>query len=126
MIDRLVSILMLFVLQVVSLETNPHSYRFPTNIIFFRERRLINCFVCMLLLFVLSVVAPLETIRTHLMVGSTGNKTVTGVFKWIMEKEGWQGLFRGNAINVLRIAPSKALEVRALAGQDTQQCVNGW
>ena len=61
------------------------------------------------------VVAPLETIRTHLMVGSTGSKTVTGVFKWILETEGWPGLFRGNAINVLRIAPSKALEVGALA-----------
>lgn len=58
-----------------------------------------------------TVVAPLETIRTHLMVGNTGSKSATEVFKWILEKEGWKGLFRGNGINVLRVAPSKAIEL---------------
>ncbi|CAI5526416.1 unnamed protein product [Closterium sp. Naga37s-1] len=58
-----------------------------------------------------TVVAPLETIRTHLMVGSSGHRTIAGVFRWIMEKEGWRGLFRGNAINVLRVAPGKAVEL---------------
>ncbi|TVU02508.1 hypothetical protein EJB05_51993, partial [Eragrostis curvula] len=47
-------------------------------------------------------VAPLETIRTHLMVGSCGAETMAGVFQWIMCTEGWPGLFRGNAVNVLR------------------------
>ncbi|KAK3156307.1 hypothetical protein QOZ80_2AG0105450 [Eleusine coracana subsp. coracana] len=55
-------------------------------------------------------VAPLETIRTHLMVGSCGADTMAGVFQWIMRTEGWAGLFRGNAVNVLRVAPSKAIE----------------
>ena len=55
-------------------------------------------------------VAPLETIRTHLMVGSSGADTMGGVFRWIMRTEGWPGLFRGNAVNVLRVAPSKAIE----------------
>ncbi|KAK3152442.1 hypothetical protein QOZ80_2BG0158910 [Eleusine coracana subsp. coracana] len=55
-------------------------------------------------------VAPLETIRTHLMVGSCGADTMAGVFQWIMKTEGWTGLFRGNAVNVLRVAPSKAIE----------------
>jgi solute carrier family 25 phosphate transporter 23/24/25/41 len=60
-----------------------------------------------------TAVAPLETIRTHLMVGSGGNKTsVEGMFQTIMERDGWQGLFRGNGVNVLRVAPSKAIEVR--------------
>ncbi|CAI7799703.1 unnamed protein product [Closterium sp. NIES-54] len=58
-----------------------------------------------------TVVAPLETIRTHLMVGSSGHRTIVGVFRWIMQKEGWRGLFRGNAINVLRVAPGKAVEL---------------
>ncbi|CAI5513299.1 unnamed protein product [Closterium sp. Naga37s-1] len=58
-----------------------------------------------------AVVAPLETIRTHLMVGSSGHRTIVGVFRWIMQKEGWRGLFRGNAINVLRVAPGKAVEL---------------
>jgi solute carrier family 25 phosphate transporter 23/24/25/41 len=57
-----------------------------------------------------SAVAPLETIRTHLMVGRGGS--VPEVFGRIMKEEGWKGLFRGNGINVLRVAPSKAIEVR--------------
>ncbi|KAI5077268.1 hypothetical protein GOP47_0007092 [Adiantum capillus-veneris] len=57
-----------------------------------------------------TAVAPLETIRTHLMVGS-GGRTVGDVFQHIMHNEGWQGLFRGNGVNVIRVAPSKAIEV---------------
>lgn len=57
-----------------------------------------------------TAVAPLETIRTHLMVGSNGNST-TEVFESIMSTEGWKGLFRGNFVNVIRVAPSKAIEV---------------
>ncbi|KAL3535846.1 hypothetical protein ACH5RR_004307 [Cinchona calisaya] len=57
-------------------------------------------------------VAPLETIRTHLMVGSCGNST-SEVFQNIMNDEGWQGLFRGNLVNVIRVAPSKAIELFA-------------
>jgi solute carrier family 25 (mitochondrial phosphate transporter), member 23/24/25/41 len=55
-------------------------------------------------------VAPLETIRTHLMVGSNGD-SMTEVFQSIMKTEGWKGLFRGNFVNVIRVAPSKAVEV---------------
>jgi hypothetical protein len=57
-----------------------------------------------------TVVAPLETIRTHLMVGSNGNSSAE-VFESIMKHEGWTGLFRGNIVNVIRVAPSKAIEV---------------
>nr|XP_043628482.1 adenine nucleotide transporter BT1, chloroplastic/mitochondrial-like [Erigeron canadensis]XP_043628483.1 adenine nucleotide transporter BT1, chloroplastic/mitochondrial-like [Erigeron canadensis] len=57
-------------------------------------------------------VAPLETIRTHLMVGSCGHSS-TEVFQDIMKTEGWTGLFRGNLVNVLRVAPSKAIELFA-------------
>lgn len=57
-----------------------------------------------------TVVAPLETIRTHVMVGSLGHST-TEVFQNIMKSEGWKGLFRGNLVNVIRVAPSKAIEV---------------
>ena len=55
-------------------------------------------------------VAPLETIRTHLMVGSSGHSTGE-VFQNIMKTDGWKGLFRGNFVNVIRVAPSKAIEV---------------
>lgn len=55
-------------------------------------------------------VAPLETIRTHLMVGSSGSSTLE-VFNNIMQTDGWKGLFRGNFANVIRVAPSKAIEV---------------
>lgn len=57
-----------------------------------------------------TVVAPLETIRTHLMVGSGGNSS-TQVFGDIMKHEGWTGLFRGNLVNVIRVAPARAVEV---------------
>ncbi|XP_010914879.1 adenine nucleotide transporter BT1, chloroplastic/mitochondrial [Elaeis guineensis] len=59
-----------------------------------------------------TAVAPLETIRTHLMVGSNGDST-TEVFQTIMRTEGWKGLFRGNFVNVIRVAPSKAIELFA-------------
>ncbi|KAI6680164.1 hypothetical protein NL676_034045 [Syzygium grande] len=59
-----------------------------------------------------TAVAPLETIRTHLMVGSSGHST-TEVFRDIMKHDGWKGLFRGNLVNVIRVAPSKAIELFA-------------
>uniref|UniRef100_A0A2P2QLU1 ADP ATP carrier protein n=1 Tax=Rhizophora mucronata TaxID=61149 RepID=A0A2P2QLU1_RHIMU len=59
-----------------------------------------------------TTVAPLETIRTHLMVGSSGH-TTTEVFHNIMKTDGWKGLFRGNLVNVIRVAPSKAIELFA-------------
>lgn len=60
-----------------------------------------------------TTVAPLETIRTHLMVGNSGHST-TEVFQNIMKTDGWKGLFRGNLVNVIRVAPSKAIEVMLL------------
>ncbi|ESQ46637.1 hypothetical protein EUTSA_v10000186mg [Eutrema salsugineum] len=57
-----------------------------------------------------TAVAPLETIRTHLMVGSGGEST-TEVFRDIMKHEGWRGLFRGNLVNVIRVAPARAVEL---------------
>ncbi|KAK4853741.1 hypothetical protein QYF36_013838 [Acer negundo] len=59
-----------------------------------------------------TAVAPLETIRTHLMVGSSGHST-SDVFNNIMNTDGWKGLFRGNLVNVIRVAPSKAIELFA-------------
>ncbi|KAK7320695.1 hypothetical protein VNO77_30400 [Canavalia gladiata] len=59
-----------------------------------------------------TTVAPLETIRTHLMVGSSGHSTGE-VFHNIMKTDGWKGLFRGNFVNVIRVAPSKAIELFA-------------
>ncbi|KAJ1390222.1 Mitochondrial carrier protein [Sesbania bispinosa] len=59
-----------------------------------------------------TAVAPLETIRTHLMVGSCGHNAIQ-VFQSIMEMDGWKGLFRGNFVNIIRVAPSKAIELFA-------------
>ncbi|KAL4318178.1 hypothetical protein GQ457_18G003430 [Hibiscus cannabinus] len=59
-----------------------------------------------------TAVAPLETIKTHLMVGSRGN-SMAEVFDKITMTEGWKGLFRGNFVNVIRVAPSKAIELLA-------------
>ncbi|KAF8023314.1 hypothetical protein BT93_F0729 [Corymbia citriodora subsp. variegata] len=49
-----------------------------------------------------TAVAPLETIRTHLMVGNSGHST-TEVFQNIVKTDGWKGLFRGNLVNVIRL-----------------------
>jgi solute carrier family 25 (mitochondrial phosphate transporter), member 23/24/25/41 len=57
-------------------------------------------------------VALLEMIRTHLMVGNSGVDTMTHVFQWIMRIDGWTGLLCGNTVNILRVAPSKAIEAR--------------
>ena len=57
-----------------------------------------------------TAVAPLETIRTLMMVGSSNHST-TEVFHNIVKTDGWKGLFRGNFVNVIRVAPSKAIEV---------------
>lgn len=69
-----------------------------------------------------TAVAPLETIRTHLMVGSSGHST-TEVFNNIMKTDGWKGLFRGNLVNVIRVAPSKAIEVLKFCGSFVWVCV---
>ncbi|KAK9947594.1 hypothetical protein M0R45_003210 [Rubus argutus] len=59
-----------------------------------------------------TAVAPLETIRTNLMVGSCGNSS-SAVFQSIMGADGWQGLYKGNLVNVIRVAPSKGIELFA-------------
>ncbi|PON88974.1 Mitochondrial carrier protein [Trema orientale] len=59
-----------------------------------------------------TAVAPLETIKTHLMVGSCGHSAAQ-VFQSIMETEGWKGLYRGNLVNVIRVTPNKAIELFA-------------
>ncbi|GMI95140.1 EMBRYO DEFECTIVE 104, suppressor of high stearate content 1, SODIUM HYPERSENSITIVE 1 [Hibiscus trionum] len=46
------------------------------------------------------------------MVGSCGN-SVAQVFDKVTMTEGWKGLFRGNFVNVIRVAPSKAIELLA-------------
>ncbi|KAL5758802.1 hypothetical protein ACOSP7_021413 [Xanthoceras sorbifolium] len=57
-----------------------------------------------------AVLAPLETIRTRMVVG-VGSKHISGTFVEIIEQQGWQGLWAGNAINMLRIIPTQAIEL---------------
>ncbi|GJN15710.1 hypothetical protein PR202_gb02647 [Eleusine coracana subsp. coracana] len=57
-----------------------------------------------------AVLAPLETIRTRMVVG-VGSKQIFGSFVEIIEQNGWQGLWAGNAINMLRIIPTQAIEL---------------
>ncbi|XP_028765520.1 adenine nucleotide transporter BT1, chloroplastic/mitochondrial [Neltuma alba] len=57
-----------------------------------------------------TAVAPLETIRTHLMVGLSGNSALE-VFRSVVDADGWKGLYRGNLVNVIRVAPSKGIEL---------------
>uniref|UniRef100_A0ACD6ADR3 Uncharacterized protein n=1 Tax=Avena sativa TaxID=4498 RepID=A0ACD6ADR3_AVESA len=57
-----------------------------------------------------AVLAPLETIRTRMIVG-VGSKQIIGSFVEIMEHNGWQGLWAGNTINMIRIIPTQAIEL---------------
>ncbi|KAM0908058.1 hypothetical protein ACQ4PT_015696 [Festuca glaucescens] len=57
-----------------------------------------------------AVLAPLETIRTRMIVG-VGSKQIFGSFVEIMEHNGWQGLWAGNTINMIRIIPTQAIEL---------------
>lgn len=57
-----------------------------------------------------AVLAPLETIRTRMVVG-VGSRNICGSFVQVIEQQGWQGLWAGNAINMLRIVPTQAIEL---------------
>lgn len=57
-----------------------------------------------------TVVAPLETVRTRLIVG-VGPRSINGSVKRILQEQGWRGLFAGNAINAIRCAPCQAVEL---------------
>ncbi|KAG9141378.1 hypothetical protein Leryth_001840 [Lithospermum erythrorhizon] len=57
-----------------------------------------------------AVLAPLETIRTRMVVG-VGSKNIYGSFVEVIQHQGWQGLWAGNAINMLRIVPTQAIEL---------------
>lgn len=57
-----------------------------------------------------AVLAPLETIRTRMVVG-VGSKNISGSFLEIVERQGWKGLWAGNGINMLRIIPTQAIEL---------------
>ncbi|KAG5000964.1 hypothetical protein JHK87_022036 [Glycine soja] len=57
-----------------------------------------------------AILAPLETIRTRMVVG-VGSKNIAGSFIEVIEQQGWQGLWAGNMINMLRIVPTQAIEL---------------
>ncbi|XP_024519837.1 adenine nucleotide transporter BT1, chloroplastic/mitochondrial [Selaginella moellendorffii] len=61
-----------------------------------------------------TAVAPLDLIKTHLITshGVHGyHKSATDIFCEIRERDGWLGLFRGNGVNCIRVAPCKAIEL---------------
>merc|ERR1711981_752117 len=59
-----------------------------------------------------SVVAPLERVKIEYMVNSLKAKQegFVGTLARIVRAEGPKGLFKGNSLNVARIAPTKAVE----------------
>ncbi|KAM2526711.1 hypothetical protein TB1_024051 [Malus domestica] len=44
------------------------------------------------------------------MVVGVGSRHICGSFLEVIEKQGWQGLWAGNSVNMLRIIPTQALE----------------
>ncbi|RYR11386.1 hypothetical protein Ahy_B04g068928 [Arachis hypogaea] len=53
-------------------------------------------------------VSPLPMTR---MVVGVGSKNIAGSFVQVIEEQGWQGLWAGNTINMLRIIPTQAIEL---------------
>lgn len=45
------------------------------------------------------------------MVVGVGSKNISGSFLEVIEQQGWQGLWAGNGINMLRIIPTQAIEL---------------
>lgn len=45
------------------------------------------------------------------MIVGVGSKKIAGSFLEVIEKQGWQGLWAGNAINMIRIVPTQAIEL---------------
>ena len=45
------------------------------------------------------------------MVVGVGSKNISGSFLEVIEQQGWTGLWAGNAINMLRIIPTQAIEL---------------
>ncbi|KAF3327082.1 mitochondrial adenine nucleotide transporter BTL1 [Carex littledalei] len=56
-----------------------------------------------------AVLAPLETVRTRMVVG-VGSRSIPATFAEIVQEGGWRGLWAGNAVNMLRIVPTQAIE----------------
>lgn len=48
--------------------------------------------------------------RTRMVVG-VGSKKITDSFLEVIDQQGWQGLWAGNTINMLRIIPTQAIEL---------------
>jgi hypothetical protein len=48
--------------------------------------------------------------RTRMVVG-VGSRHIGGSFVEIIEQNGWQGLWAGNTINMIRIIPTQAIEL---------------
>ncbi|KAL3528482.1 hypothetical protein ACH5RR_007804 [Cinchona calisaya] len=88
----------------------PHIH-FPPLHEFFRSRE-VGEFVSGALAGAMTkaVLAPLETIRTRMVVG-VGSKNIYGSFIQVLEQQGWQGLWAGNTVNMLRIIPTQAIEL---------------
>ncbi|GLC41212.1 hypothetical protein PLESTB_001526500 [Pleodorina starrii] len=69
--------------------------------------------------------APLETLRLAAMAGQLQSRSLAQAASDIVSSQGWQGLYRGNLLNVMRSAPQKALDFFAfdafkrLIGDDT-------
>lgn len=45
------------------------------------------------------------------MVVGVGSKDIAGSFIEVIQQQGWQGLWTGNAVNMVRIIPTQAIEL---------------
>ncbi|XP_022152634.1 probable mitochondrial adenine nucleotide transporter BTL1 isoform X2 [Momordica charantia] len=53
---------------------------------------------------------PALPLKTRMVVG-VGSRNIAGSFIEVVEQQGWKGLWAGNAINMVRIVPTQAIEL---------------
>jgi solute carrier family 25 (mitochondrial phosphate transporter), member 23/24/25/41 len=56
--------------------------------------------------------APLDRIKVYLQVQASKQR-ISDTFKYLLKEGGWSSLWRGNGINVLKIAPESAIKFMA-------------
>lgn len=55
------------------------------------------------------VTYPLALVRTRLQANPDKRNTMTGLFRQIIDKEGFFGLYRGMALNFVKVVPAVAI-----------------
>jgi solute carrier family 25 phosphate transporter 23/24/25/41 len=66
--------------------------------------------------------APLDRLKVILQVQNSKQR-ISDIFKYLLKEGGWKSFWRGNGINVLKIAPESA--IKFMAYEQVKQYIRG-